>query len=607
MRHGGAVHAHGPDAVAEDPIAALHASRVMMVDDDPVLVDVIQATLEEVGYRHITTTTHARESIALMQTVRPDVLLLDVVMPDIDGLTLLEQIKQEQALRHIPVIVLTASSESDVKLRALELGAADFLAKPVDPSELVLRMRNTLAAKAYRDRLAYVDPVTGLANRRMLLDRLDWSCKYAQRYDRRGALLHIDIDRFQQINEALGPRAGDHLLKQIGERITLCIRSTDALARIGADTAQPTVSRLGGDEFTVLFPEIATAEDAASVAQRVLDAVRSAPFHESSQEVFLTASIGGAIFPDDGADVDVLLQHAGAALNEAKQQGRQRYRFYCDEFNARALRRLTLENELRRAVQRNEFLLNFQPKVRTADGALCGAEVLLRWKHPEHGFVSPAEFIPIAESTGLIVPIGDWVLKAACQQLSQWRDAGLPPVRLAINVSAVQFRDASFVPRLEFELSRARLRSDALCIELTETVILDQSPRTTQALADLRKLGVKLSVDDFGAGYTSLAYLKNLPFSELKIDRSFINDIGSDAGSVAIVAALIALAQNLGLNVVAEGVETEAQHEVLKAKGCDECQGYLFSRPLGVEDFTRYLVRSHEVIRQATHAAVPLR
>lgn len=573
----------------DDPIAALHASRVMMVDDDPVLVDVIQSTLEEVGYANFTSTTAPGGALRMMKEIRPDVLLLDVVMPDIDGLTLLEMIAADTELKRTPVIVLTASSEPGVKLRALELGAADFLAKPVDPSELVLRVRNTLAAKAYRDRLAYVDSVTGLPNRRLLLDRLDWSFRYAHRYGKRGALLHIDIDRFKQINEAFGPRSGDMLLKQIGERVLRSVRAADAVARLGSDEAMPTVSRLGGDEFTVLLPDISAAENAAGIAQRILEAIQSTPFYEGDQELFLAASIGGAIFPDDGADVDALLRNAGSALNQCKLDGGKICRFYSQEFNARAVRRITLETDLRRAIEREEFQLYFQPKVEANDRSVCGAEVLLRWKHPVHGFVSPAEFIPIAEATGLIGPLGAWVLEQTCINIARWRDAGLKPVPVSINVSALQLNESGFAASVQRRLSAAGLTGDAVCIELTETVILDYSAATLQTLNDLGALGIKLSIDDFGAGYTSLAHLKGLPFQELKIDRSFVNDIERDSGCVAIVAAVIALAHALGMTVVAEGVETNEQHAVLSARGCDECQGYYFARPMPVDDFERSL------------------
>lgn len=582
----------GPRSLAEgDPIAALHASCVMMVDDDPVLVEVIQSTLEEVGYTNFTSTTEPGSALQSMKTVRPDVLLLDVVMPQIDGLTLLEMIAADTDLKRTPVIVLTASSDPSVKLRALELGAADFLAKPVDPSELVLRVRNTLAAKAYRDRLAYVDTVTGLPNRRMLLDRLDWSFQYAHRYGKRGALLHIDVDRFKHINEAFGPRSGDLLLKQIGERILRSVRTVDAVARMGSDEAMPTVSRLGGDEFTVLFPEIAAAENAAGIAQRILESIQSAPFYEGDRELFLTASIGGAIFPDDGADVDALLRNAGSALNQSKLDGGKRCRFYSQDFNARAVRRVTLENDLRRAIERSELQLYFQPKVCSQDRVVSGAEALLRWKHSEHGFVSPAEFIPIAESTGLIGAIGEWVLREACREIARWRDAGLHPVPVSINVSALQLNEPGFASCVQRHLSTFELSADAICVELTETVILDYSAETLQTLNDLGALGIKLSIDDFGAGYTSLAHLKGLPFSELKIDRSFVNDVGSDSGSAAIVAAVIALAHALGMTVVAEGVETSEQHAMLSARGCDECQGYYFAKPMAVADFERCLAR----------------
>ncbi|MCC6532518.1 MAG: EAL domain-containing protein [Burkholderiales bacterium] len=579
-------------AAAGDALASLRNARILMVDDDPVLIEVIQATLEEHGYANVVATTQPDESIELIGRHRPDVLLLDMVMPGIDGLTLLADLRSQALSQQMPVIVLTASSDPAIKLRALELGAADFLAKPVDPSELVLRLRNTLAAKAYRDRLAYYDPITGLPNRTMFMDRLDWACKQAARYALRGVLLHVDLDRFTQVNEALGPSAGDALLKQVGERLAQSIRASDAVARIGPTPWIPSLSRLGGDEFTILFPQVELADDAAVVAHRVLDALQGAPFATGEREVYVTASIGAAIFPDDGADADTTLKNAAAALREAKAEGQSLCKFYSKEFNARSLRRLTIETDLRRALERGELWLAYQPKVRAADAQVCGAEALLRWQHPEHGFVAPNEFIPLAEASGLIVPIGEWLVREACRQINAWREAGLTPVPVAINVSALQFRDAEFVPRLGAELARSGVPAHMLCVELTETVILDQSARTTEVLAQLRALGLKLSIDDFGAGYTSLSYLKNLPFCELKIDKSFIDDIETDGGSVAIVAALIALAQSLGLSVVAEGVEKQVQHALLRAKGCDQCQGYLFSKPLPAEEFTRYLLQS---------------
>jgi len=576
-------------SVAQDDLASLRDATLMMVDDDPILVEVLGATLEEKGYANFVATTDPLTAVAKVRELKPDLLFLDMVMPGRSGIDVLRELRADPAFADLPVIVLTASGDARLKLAALELGAADFLAKPVDPSELVLRLRNTLAAKAFRDRLANYDSVTGLPNRRMFLERLAWACRHAQRYGSRGVLMHLDIDRFKQVNDALGPSAGDLLLKQVGERLLQSVRSTDAIARLGG-ASPPSVARLGGDEFTALFPTFDPAESAAIVADRLIDVLGNAAFEAADgQEVFLGASIGIAILPDDGADADTLLKNAGAALREAKADGRCRYRFYSSEFNARALHRLSVESELRRALERDELRLHFQPKVDAASERTVGAEVLVRWQHPERGLLGPFEFIPIAESSGLIVPLGDWVFGAACRQLALWRDAGLDPVPLSINVSALQFRDLAFIDRIAGALAAAGLGTDMVCIELTETVILDKSEPTTAAIARLRDLGIELSIDDFGAGFTSLSYLKRLPFAELKIDKSFVDGIETDADSGAIVAAVIALAQNLGLRVVAEGVETRGQHAFLRAKGCDECQGYLFSRPLPADVFEQAL------------------
>jgi len=578
----------------QNGLNALHDAVVMMVDDDSVLIEVLQSSLEEEGYHDFVATTNPLKAVDLVREARPDVLFLDMVMPRMSGLEVMQQLRNDQVLCHTPVIVLTASSDRKIKLEALKLGAADFLSKPVDPSELVLRLRNTLAAKAYRDRLAYLDPITELPNRRMFLDRLDWACKHALRYGKRGVLLHIDVDRFMQVNEALGPAAGDQVLKKFGERLGACIRASDSIARLGRGGSIPSLSRLGGDEFSLLLPEVDSGESAATVARRLLDAMQAEPFHHDGQEVFLTASIGLAVFPDDGEDVDTVLKNAGAALREAKDEGRNQYKFYSRDLNARAMQRLSVESELRRAIERDELRLHFQPKVDSVTQLPVSAEVLVRWQHPERDLIGPGEFIPVAEASGLIVPLGEWIFGAACRQLAAWRDAGLDPVPLSVNVSPLQFREPGFLDAVTRTIQETGLNPDMLCIELTETVILDQTTRTSETLARLRALGIKLSIDDFGAGFTSLSYLKRLPFGELKVDKSFIDDIESDTDSAAIVAAVIALAHSLGLRVVAEGVETLAQHAFLKAKACDECQGYLFSRPLNTEAFVTWLKQARE-------------
>ena len=574
-------------------------ARVMMIDDEPVLIEVIRGFLEDAGYRNFASSTDPAAALAALAQDRPEVLLLDVVMPRVSGLDILRAMANDPQLCDVPVIVLTASSEPTVKLQALEMGAADFLAKPVDPSELVLRLRNTLAAKAYRDRLAYVDAVTGLPNRRMFQERLQWACNHGRRYSGRAAVLHLGVDRFKAVNEALGPGAADMVLKQIGERLSACVRETDAIARAEHPGAEPSVSRLGGDEFSVLLPALDHAENAALVARRLLHALSGSPFASGTHEVLLFSSIGIAVFPEDGEDPDSLIKHAGVAARRAKEEGGNRYQFYSRELNARAVQRLEIESGLRRALERDELRLQFQPKFDARTGALVGAEALVRWQHPQRGLLGPGEFIAVAEANGLIVPLGEWVLANACRQTASWKHVGIGMPGVAVNVSALQLKSPRFVDRVTRILKDCSLPPESLCIELTESLILERNETTLNVLHALHGMGIKLSIDDFGVGYTSLSHLRGKPFRELKIDKSFIDELESDPDSVAIVSAVIALAHTLGLKVVAEGVETQGQHAILRAKGCDVCQGYLLSRPLGVDAFA-------ELLRAQQAPAMPL-
>ncbi|MGH6630694.1 MAG: GGDEF/EAL domain-containing response regulator, partial [Burkholderiales bacterium] len=342
-------------------------------------------------------------------------------------------------MKDVPAIVLTSSTDSATKLKALELGATDFLAKPVDPSELVLRVRNTLAAKAYRDRLANFDLLTGLPNRRLFMDRLEWAIRHAERYSKSGAVLHVDLDRFKQINEALGPKVGDQLLQAAAERIGQSVRSIDTIARLGEAGSQPSLSRLAGDEFTILLPIIAHPENAAVVAKRVLDAIGT-PFKVENQDLLVTCCIGIAVFPDDGQEANTVIRNSEAAMHHAKRGTKATYQFYSSELNARALQKLKLSNELRRALEGEELRLFYQPKLDVKTAALVGAEALVRWQHPERDLVAPGEFISLAEETGLIIPLGEWVLRAACKQIKEWGAAGYFVPRISVNVSSHQFR-----------------------------------------------------------------------------------------------------------------------------------------------------------------------
>jgi diguanylate cyclase (GGDEF)-like protein len=557
---------------------------VMMVDDEPINIEVTQVYLEEAGYTRFVSTSEPQEALALLIERRPDVLLLDLMMPKVSGFDILARMRAENILRDVPTIVLTSSTDAATKLKALELGATDFLAKPVDSSELVLRLRNTLAAKAYRDRLANFDVLTGLPNRQTFMDRLEWALRHAERYGSMGAVLHIDLDKFKQVNEALGPRMGDMLLQAVAQRLEQCVRATDTIGRLGAEGPQASLSRLAADEFTVLLPTINGVDGAARVAQRVLESF-NAPFQLADHELPVTCSIGIAVFPNDGPEMDTVVKHAGVAMHHAKQREKNTYQFYSSELNAKALHKLSLGNELRKALERDELRLFYQPKVDVKTKALRGAEALVRWMHPERGLVPPNDFIPLAEENGLIVPLGEWVLRAACKQTTAWRAAGHTVPRIAVNVSSHQFRQRRLPETVAGALSATGARVEDISIELTEGVIMENAKANVEALRQLKEMGLKLSIDDFGTGYSSLSYLNRFPLDELKIDRSFVIEIKGPEDRAAIIAAIIAMAHSLGLSVVAEGVETELQRAYLQAQACDEFQGYLVSKPVPAEEF----------------------
>jgi diguanylate cyclase (GGDEF)-like protein len=575
----------------DDHYKALRDATVMMVDDEPTTIDVLQAFLENEGYRRFVTTSQSSRAMDLLADNNPDVLLLDLHMPEVTGFDILTLLRGDKRYRHTPVIVLTSATDPETKLRALQLGAADFLAKPVDPSELALRLRNTLAAKAYQDRLTYYDALTALPNRQMFMDRLIWALRCAKRDGTGGAVLHIDLDHFQKINDTLGHAVGDTLLEGVAQRLLQWVPAANIVGATDDAESQAILSRVGGDEFNVLLPEIARIESAALMAVTLLAAMKE-PFQVDGHEVFITPSIGVAVFPNDGETSDTLLKHAGVAMNQAKHRGRNTYEFYSTTMNTRAVERLNLENQLRRALDREELLPVYQPKVDIKTGRVVGAEVLLRWYHPELGLVSPVEFIPLAEETGLIVSFGEWVLRAACKQNKAWQSAGLTNIRMAVNVSARQFRDGRFIRTVGDVLKGSGLEPQYLTLELTENTIMENAKENLDTLYQITELGVKLSVDDFGTGYSSLSYLKQLPLDELKIDRSFISEIRTEADDAPIVTAIIVMAHSLGLTVVMEGLETEPQLVFARDRGCDEYQGFLFSKPVASREFEAMLARA---------------
>ena len=430
-------------------------------------------------------------------------------------------------------------------------------------------------AEARIQRLAHYDALTGLPNRVLLEDRAQGALAAARRSQRPAALMFLDLDHFKSVNDSLGHRVGDAVLVELAQRLRRVVR------------AQDTVSRLGGDEFVLLLPDT-DAVGAAALAGKVLAAAQ-VPFNVEGRELTITPSVGIALAPRDGLDLEALSRAADAAMYRAKAEGRNTWRFYTTELQAQSERALLLSNALRRAIERGQLSLVYQPQVELASGRILGAEALLRWHHPELGNVPPVEFIPLAESSGLILPIGQWVLTEAADQLAAWDRAGLPPLKVAVNVSSVQLRQPELPGLVKRTVEAAGLDVHRLELELTEGAAMQDPQGAIAVMNALYENGTELSIDDFGTGYSSLAYLKNFPVGTLKIDRSFVRDIESDAGDRAIVEAIIRMATSLGMRTVAEGVETEAQLSYLRERGCFGMQGWLLSKPLAADDFARFV------------------
>jgi diguanylate cyclase (GGDEF)-like protein/PAS domain S-box-containing protein len=438
------------------------------------------------------------------------------------------------------------------------------------------------AAEERLAQLAHFDVLTGLPNRALYLDRLRQAMAQTRRHDRATGVMFLDLDRFKLTNDTFGHSAGDHLLKQVGARLADCVREGD------------TVGRFGGDEFGIVLADMRTPEDARLVAQKILD-VLQVPFELEGHEVFITTSIGISLYPADSDDEMELMKNADTAMYRAKESGRNRYEFFSKDMNARSVQRLNLENNLRRALERSEFLLHYQPKASLATREITGFEALLRWTAGGQKLVSPAEFVPLLEDTGLIVPVGEWVIEAACRQLVAWREAGVRMVPVAINLSARQFREKNLAEVVERILRAHAVDPRLLEIEITESSLMANTDEAVRTLGHLKSLGLRLSVDDFGTGYSSLAYLKRFPLDSLKIDRSFVNDVTTSVDDANITRAIIGMSRNLGLKVIAEGVETEAQLAFLLAAGCGEMQGYYFSRPLPAVETLQWLRENRQL------------
>lgn len=445
--------------------------------------------------------------------------------------------------------------------------------------------------------LAFVDSLTGLPNRLSYKERLSQALDDARRHEKLVAAFFIDLDHFSRINDTLGHEAGDQLLQQVAVRLRASCRGRDDQVSPAFEMIAPEVARLGGDEFTVIMPGLTDAEDAAKLARRILSSLAH-PIRVAEQEVFVNASIGIAVYPFDGEDLETLLMHADTAMYKAKEQGGSCYQTFSKSMNATALHRLTLESDLRRALAREEFELHYQPIVDAGTGAITCAEALVRWRHPDLGVLLPSEFIALAEENGLIIPLGEWVLRTACAQNRRWQEEGLHPVRMLTNLSSRQLK-RTLTDTVSRALDATSLDARYLGLELTESMLVHHEKECTDTLHTLRAMGLHLAVDDFGTGYSSFSYLKHFPLDTLKIDRSFVREITSHPDDAAITTAITAMGHALGLRVVAEGVETEEQRSLLRKQGCDEMQGYLFSRPVCAADFAKLLSEDRPAMKEA--------
>ncbi|MFL6572544.1 MAG: putative bifunctional diguanylate cyclase/phosphodiesterase [Burkholderiales bacterium] len=558
--------------------------KVLLIEDNPGDARLIREMIaEESGAPfEIECAPRLAQGLERLSAGGIGLVLLDLSLPDSMGLDTFAKVYAQSPA--VPIIVLTGTDDNNLALAAVKRGAQDYLVKGRLDRELLLRsMQYAIERKRYQLQLehqANYDALTGLPNRTLLNDRLRQSV-YGQRLRRAVAVAVIDLDNFKFVNNSLGHAIGDRLLKAMAERLRGMLRDGD------------TVARLGGDEFVLILNDQSSEEVIYRAMQRIADEL-ARPLEIDGKELVVTCSAGISLYPQDGPDVETLLKNADAAMYRAKEQGRNNFQFFTTEMNERVNERLALESALRRALERRELVLHYQSRVDLATGAISGAEALLRWLHPDWGLVRPARFVPLAEETGLIVPIGEFVLLDACRQTRAWIDAGLAPGLTSVNLSARQFRDDGLVRKVSRVLEETGLHPQSLELELTESTLMHDVDAAIATLQGLKSLGVSLSVDDFGTGYSSLSYLENLPIDKLKIDRSFVRDIGADSGENEgmLAQAIISLGHNLGLRVVAEGVETDAQVRFLRRAACDEVQGFFYGEAVAPAQHATLLARA---------------
>ncbi len=569
-----------------------HPQSILVIDDDAALRRSIVAYLQDSGFQ-VHEADSGEAGLRQFDAARPDLVLTDLMMPGLDGLGVVTAIHARSP--ETPVVIISGNGSVSYAIETVRKGAWDYITKPIHDfavleqviakvneraAELLTTRRRqealeqTVADQGHRlQQMERLDPLTGLPMRQQLRELFDGFVRSADHACDLFIIL-MDLDNLKSVNKTLGHEAGDQLLVAVAER----------LRQHKPPTA--TVGRLGADHFVIMMTDCREVHTCIQALRQLL----APPFTLQGSELFITACLGVAVFPHDGESLDSLLQHANAALSQAKLLGSNRYAFYSSELGDRLRTRMTREAGLHRALERNEFFLEYQPKVLAKSSAICGMEALLRWQpfhQPE--LVSPADFIPILEETGMIVEVGRWVLETACRQFMAWQGLFRPLPQVSVNISAIQFNAGDLPATVARIIAQTGITPDCLCLELTESVVMQEIPQTMATLHDLQKLGVRLSIDDFGTGYASLNYLQRMPLSELKIDRSFVKELPQGKNALAIVQSVLSLATNLGLTVVAEGVETPEQAALLAAQGCHELQGFHFSRPLLPPQFLQLL------------------
>ncbi len=580
---------HDLEPVGRSPLLD---EKVMMVDDDPLMTDLIRVYLEDEGYANFVVTNDSREALALLRREDPGVLLLDLMMPHVSGFDLLTAIRADRRLRFTPVIVLTAAAGADSKLRALQLGATDFLSKPVDASELVLRVRNTLAFRQYHNRILNYDTVTGLPNQTLFNRGLDHLVQQRSLTGGVVALFSITVPECRRVRETIDQASSDELAKVLTRRLVRLVNTEHLNSAFSTSTDHaPRVARLAVDQFALVVEAVPDAEGAERIAKQLLS-ILSEVVQLGVHEIGPSAWVGIAVSPSDGETAELLRKSADLAATHAREHNAAQFKFASAALNARSYNRMALGSQLRGAAVRGELRLYYQPKLNLADNRVTGAEALVRWQHPELGLMAPGQFIGLAEELGLIGGIGQWVIERACHDAMAWAQAGLDDLSVAVNVSKPQFTAGDLCEVLSRAMADSGLPAHRLVIELTESMLMEDAQAGLALMYELKQIGVTLSIDDFGTGYSSLSYLKQFPLDELKIDRSFVMDLPGRETDVAIVRTVIDLGHRLGMVVTAEGVETDAQRRCLREEGCDTYQGFLYSKAVPMDAFMRLVTDS---------------